>query len=77
MEEEAKAMWGFAVSIFCLVTGNYANCYHITTGTITGIVVGDIVLTVLLLIPVYYCIRPKDSRKSERTDYVNMIGKSI
>nr|XP_020633073.1 hematopoietic cell signal transducer-like [Pogona vitticeps] len=78
-------MWGFAVSIFCLVTvsaaaqdsGNYANCYHITTGTITGIVVGDIVLTVLLLIPVYYCIRPKDSRTSERTDYVNMIGKSI
>ncbi|KAH0631325.1 hypothetical protein JD844_005613 [Phrynosoma platyrhinos] len=70
---EEKAMWSFAVSVFCLLivrtatkeTGHYEDCYHITTDIMVAIVAGDILLTALLLIPVYYCTRPKDTKQSD------------
>ncbi|KAL8220203.1 UNVERIFIED_CONTAM: hypothetical protein K2H54_040562 [Gekko kuhli] len=54
-----------------------ADCYHITTTTLVGIVAGDILLTVLLLIPIYYCTRRKGKtliKKGEAKNYVNMLG---
>nr|XP_060642309.1 hematopoietic cell signal transducer-like [Anolis sagrei ordinatus] len=79
-------MWSFAASIFCLLiakaatkgTGHYDDCYHITTEIMVGIVAGDVLLTALLLIPVYYCARTKDTKQSdpsEPRDYINMMGK--
>ncbi|CAI5781345.1 hematopoietic cell signal transducer-like [Podarcis lilfordi] len=78
-------MWGFTVCIFSLLaasaatgtTGHYEDCYHITTGIMIAIVAGDVALTLLFLIPVYYCIRPKGSKNSdsgEMHSYVNVIG---
>ncbi|KAJ7304155.1 hypothetical protein JRQ81_011684 [Phrynocephalus forsythii] len=66
-------MGAFAISICCLFvasaaaqdSGSYADCYHITTGAIIGMVAGDLFFTLLLLIPVYYCIRPKESKTSK------------
>ncbi|XP_062995727.1 hematopoietic cell signal transducer-like [Elgaria multicarinata webbii] len=79
-------MWAFAVSIVCLCmgstaaeqTGNYEDCYYITPTIMLGIVAADLFLTMLLLIPVYYCIRPKGRKQSdmdEKNNYINMIGK--
>uniref|UniRef100_A0ACB8FRD0 Uncharacterized protein n=1 Tax=Sphaerodactylus townsendi TaxID=933632 RepID=A0ACB8FRD0_9SAUR len=63
------------------LAGGTADCYQITTAVIAGIVAGDILLTVLLLIPVYYCTRQRDTssnktlnKKGEGKDYMNMTG---
>ncbi|KAJ6663645.1 hypothetical protein lerEdw1_009724 [Lerista edwardsae] len=59
-------------------TGSDGYCYHISTGIMVGIVAGDIALTLLFLIPVYYCARRKGREpiyEEPRKEYINMAGK--
>uniref|UniRef100_W5M827 Hematopoietic cell signal transducer n=2 Tax=Lepisosteus oculatus TaxID=7918 RepID=W5M827_LEPOC len=46
-------------------------CYKIEPGTMVGIIAGDVVLTVLIVISVYYCASRK-RHKREQADKVYM-----
>ncbi|XP_066575375.1 hematopoietic cell signal transducer isoform X3 [Amia ocellicauda] len=47
------------------------NCYKIEPGAMVGIIIGDVILTVLIVISVYYCASRK-RQKREQADKVYM-----
>ncbi|XP_078511518.1 hematopoietic cell signal transducer isoform X3 [Lissotriton helveticus] len=51
------------------------NCYRIDTGTLVGVVAGDVVLTIIIMCVVYFCARQKNKGGSSADDnkvYMNM-----
>ncbi|XP_068099331.1 hematopoietic cell signal transducer [Hyperolius riggenbachi] len=51
------------------------DCYRIDTVTLVGVVIGDIFLTVVIILVVYYCTKQTFQRKSPEDDkkvYMNM-----
>lgn len=51
------------------------NCYRIDTGTLVGVVAGDVVLTIIIMFVVYFCARQKSKGGSSADDnkvYMNM-----
>ncbi|KAJ1132350.1 hypothetical protein NDU88_010664 [Pleurodeles waltl] len=51
------------------------NCYRIDTGTLVGVVAGDIVLTIIIMFVVYFCARRKNKSEAsadENKVYMNM-----
>ncbi|XP_072282327.1 hematopoietic cell signal transducer [Pyxicephalus adspersus] len=51
------------------------DCYHIDTVTLVGVVVGDVILTVVIILVVYYCTKQSFQKKHNSEDqkvYMNM-----
>ncbi|XP_069460985.1 hematopoietic cell signal transducer isoform X1 [Ambystoma mexicanum] len=66
---------GRAVPVFEAQAMDCGNCYRIDTGTLVGVVTGDVVLTIIIIIVVYFCARQKNELRSGAEDnkvYMNM-----
>ncbi|XP_069460986.1 hematopoietic cell signal transducer isoform X2 [Ambystoma mexicanum] len=64
-----------AVPVFEAQAMDCGNCYRIDTGTLVGVVTGDVVLTIIIIIVVYFCARQKNELRSGAEDnkvYMNM-----
>nr|XP_033770443.1 TYRO protein tyrosine kinase-binding protein-like [Geotrypetes seraphini] len=60
---------GFAEQVNC------GNCYEINPGMLVGVVIGDVVLTVIIILVVYFCAKKKSQLKPIVDDtkvYMNM-----
>ncbi|XP_043934971.1 TYRO protein tyrosine kinase-binding protein-like [Protopterus annectens] len=65
------------ISLFDAVSGQEKkdcdNCYKIEAGTMAGIVVGDVVVTLVIALTVYYCARKQTKKTPGRENlYMNM-----
>ncbi|XP_075047745.1 hematopoietic cell signal transducer-like [Mixophyes fleayi] len=51
------------------------DCYRIDTVTLVGVIVGDILLTVIIILVVYFCTKQSFQNRAENDDkkvYMNM-----
>uniref|UniRef100_A0A8C5R2F6 Hematopoietic cell signal transducer n=1 Tax=Leptobrachium leishanense TaxID=445787 RepID=A0A8C5R2F6_9ANUR len=51
------------------------NCYHIDNITLAGVVIGDILLTIIIILVVYFCTKQTYQKRASPDDkkiYMNM-----
>ncbi|XP_030067913.1 TYRO protein tyrosine kinase-binding protein [Microcaecilia unicolor] len=54
---------------------NCGNCYQINPGMLVGVVIGDVILTVIIILMVYFCAKKKSQLRPIVDDtkvYMNM-----
>ncbi|XP_063293287.1 uncharacterized protein LOC134578198 isoform X1 [Pelobates fuscus] len=51
------------------------NCYHIDNVTLAGVIIGDVLLTIIIILIVYFCTKQtfqKRAASEEKKIYMNM-----
>ncbi|KAM8927867.1 hematopoietic cell signal transducer [Pelodytes ibericus] len=67
------ALKGFP--LLCSAETTCGNCYHIDNVTLAGVVIGDVLLTVIIILVVYFCTKQTFQQRvdmEEKKIYMNM-----